>query len=197
MKLFIDEDLGFDIDKVSLIGEFCLYCADMLPIQNGFNVHVVSDRDSNNIATTAVYEVGNNTCKIYAKNRALVDICRSIAHEMTHMMQDETGLLVGHIQDAGGFHEDQANARAGELLKLYAKSSPDRKRIYEGYKKSLPFVYNRLTAKGYMYLDEYYSLKFPGAKIATDEFFAKKKEKPFKHFTYSEDFQRWAVIKDE
>jgi len=69
--------------------------------------------------------------------------------------------------------------------------------LYEGYKKSLPFVYNRLTAKGYMYLDEYYSLKFPGAKIATDEFFAKKKEKPFKHFTYSEDFQRWAVIKDE
>ena len=131
MKLFIDEDLDLDIDKVSLIGEFCLYCADMLPIQNGFNVHVVSDRDSNNIATTAVYEVGNNTCKIYAKNRALVDICRSIAHEMTHMMQDETGLLVGHIQDAGGFHEDQANARAGELIKRFAKSKDGRRAIYE------------------------------------------------------------------
>jgi len=61
---------------------------------------------------------------------------RSIAHEMTHMMQDQTGLLVGHIQDAGGFHEDQANARAGELLKLFAKSSDDRKRIYESIKKS-------------------------------------------------------------
>ena len=131
MKLFIDEDLDLDINKVSLIGEFCLYCADMLPIQNSFNVHVVSDRDSNNIATTAVYEVGNNTCKIYAKNRALVDICRSIAHEMTHMMQDETGLLVGHIQDAGGFHEDQANARAGELIKRFAKSKDGRKAIYE------------------------------------------------------------------
>ena len=123
MKLFIDEDLDLNIDKVSLIGEFCLYCADMLPIQNGFNVHVVSDRDSNNIATTAVYEVGNNTCKIYAKNRALVDICRSIAHEMTHMMQDETGLLVGHIQDAGGFH--------GELIKRFAKSKKERRAIYE------------------------------------------------------------------
>ena len=134
MKLFIDEDLDFDIDKVSLIGEFCLYCADMLPIQNGFNVHVVSDRGSNNITTTAVYEVGNNTCKIYAKNRALVDICRSIAHEMTHMMQDETGLLAGHIQDAGGFHEDQANARAGELIKRFAKSKKERRAIYESKK---------------------------------------------------------------
>ena len=137
MKLFIDEDLDFDIDKVSLIGEFCLYCADMLPIQNGFNVHVVSDRDSNNIATTAVYEVGNNTCKIYGKNRALVDICRSIAHEMTHMMQEEMGLITGKVRDAGGFHEDQANARAGELLKLFAKSLPNRSLIYESRKFKL------------------------------------------------------------
>ena len=131
MKLFIDEDLDFDIDKVSLIGEFCLYCADMLPIQNSFTVHVVSDRDSNNIATTAAYEVGNNTCKIYGKNRALVDICRSIAHEMTHMMQDQAGLITGPIRDAGGFHEDQANSRAGELLKKFVKSKKGREIIYE------------------------------------------------------------------
>jgi hypothetical protein len=135
MKLFIDEDLGLDINKVSLIGEFCLYCADMLPIQNGFTIHVVSDRASNNIATTAAYEVGNNTCKIYGKNRALVDICRSIAHEMTHMMQDQIGILKGPIRDAGGFHEDQANAKAGELIKLFAKSKEGRKRIYESLKK--------------------------------------------------------------
>ena len=35
------------------------------------------------------------------------------------------------IRDAGGFHEDQANAKAGELIKLFAKSSPERKMIYE------------------------------------------------------------------
>ena len=46
-------------------------------------------------------------------------------------MQDEGGMLVGDIQDAGGSIEDEANARAGELIKLYAKSHPKRKRIYE------------------------------------------------------------------
>ena len=60
---------------------------------------------------------------------------RSVAHEMTHMMQDEQGLITGPIQDAGGFHEDQANAKAGELIKLFAKSDPRRKAIYEGIKK--------------------------------------------------------------
>jgi hypothetical protein len=47
------------------------------------------------------------------------------------MMQDELGLLEGgNIRDAGGFHEDQANARAGEIIKRFAKSKPYRKMIY-------------------------------------------------------------------
>jgi hypothetical protein len=75
--------------------------------------------------------MGENKCIIYAKNRAFVDVLRSIAHEMTHMMQDELGLLEGgNIRDAGGFHEDQANARAGEIIKRFAKSKPYRKMIY-------------------------------------------------------------------
>ena len=130
-KLFIDKKLNMSKDHVRLVGEFCNYCAEKLPIVDNFNVYIVSDRKPSNISTTALYEIGNNTCKIYGKNRALVDVLRSIAHEMTHMMQDEQGLLIGHIQDAGGFHEDQANARAGELIKRFAKSKNHRKKIYE------------------------------------------------------------------
>jgi len=130
MKLYIDKNLYLDSNKVNLIGEFCAFCADQLPITGNFEIYITSDRKSHGITTTAAYEVKNNVCRVYGKNRALVDICRSIAHEMTHMMQDETGLLTGHIQDAGGFHEDQANARAGEIIKRFAKSKPYRKMIY-------------------------------------------------------------------
>ena len=49
-------------------------------------------------------------------------------------MQDQIGILQGPIRDAGGFHEDQANSKAGELIKLFAKSKPDRKAIYESKK---------------------------------------------------------------
>jgi len=132
MKLYIDKNLYLDSNKVNLIGEFCAFCADQLPITGNFEIYITSDRKSHGITTTAAYEVKNNVCRVYGKNRALVDICRSIAHEMTHMMQDETGLLTGHIQDAGGFHEDQANAKAGELIKRFAKSKEGRRAIYEG-----------------------------------------------------------------
>lgn len=131
MKLMLDKNLNLNSEKRRLISDFCIYCAQQLPIENLFEVYVVSNRKPYGIGTTAVYNVGKNQCYIYGKNRSLVDVLRSIAHEMTHMMQDETGLLVGDIKDAGGFHEDQANARAGELIKLFAKSKPGRKAIYE------------------------------------------------------------------
>ena len=130
-KLFVDKNLNIDENKIILIAEFCAYCADNLPIEGDYEIYVVADRDPHDITTTAAYHVGANICKIYGKNRALVDILRSIAHEMTHMMQDEQGLIKGHIQDAGGFHEDQANAKAGELIKRFAKSKEGRRAIYE------------------------------------------------------------------
>ncbi len=67
--------------------------------------------------------------------------------------------------------------------------------FYEGYKVLLPYVYKNLSKKGYIFLDEYYSLKFPGAKIATDNFCKKFKIKPKKHFTRSGEFERYYLTK--
>jgi len=131
MKLFVSKNLNLTPEKTRLAGEFILFCADFLPIENPFKIYLVSDRENHGISTTALYEVGNNCCKIYAKNRSLADVLRSVAHEMTHMMQDEMGLIKGPIRDAGGFHEDQANAKAGEIIKLFAKSKKGRRAIYE------------------------------------------------------------------
>jgi hypothetical protein len=135
MKLFLDKNLDVKKEHVNMIAEFCNYCADMLPIEGDFKIYVVSERAPYGISTTAAYILNENTCYIYGKNRATPDIMRSIAHEMTHMMQDQTGLIRGPIRDAGGFHEDQANARAGELIKKFVKGKPERKAIYEARKR--------------------------------------------------------------
>ena len=131
MKLHIDTGLNYNPEQMKLAGECILFCADSLPIEGDFEVHLVNSREPHGISTTALYEIGNNCCRVYCKNRALADVLRSVAHEMTHMMQDQIGILTGNIRDAGGFHEDQANSKAGELIKLFAKSKPGRKMIYE------------------------------------------------------------------
>ena len=131
MKLYVSKDLDLDANKINILSEFCLFCAKQLPIEGEFSIHAVSDRKPHGIITTAAYLVGENSCYVYSKNRALPDVMRSIAHEMTHMMQDQIGLLGVPIRDAGGFHEDQANARAGELLKKFVSGNKERKVIYE------------------------------------------------------------------
>ena len=130
-KLYISNKTNMTPEKTILMGEFINFCADSLPIKGEFKVYVIDNRERHGITTTAAYHRGENLIKIYGKERALVDILRSIAHEMTHLMQDENNALVGVIQDAGGPIEDEANAKAGELIKLFAKSNPERRKIYE------------------------------------------------------------------
>lgn len=67
--------------------------------------------------------------------------------------------------------------------------------LYSSYEVALPFIWERMTLGGYIYLDEYYSLKFPGARIATDNFFVDKIDKPLKHKQEVGDFERWYVRK--
>ncbi len=139
-KLFISDGLGLNPEQVVLMGDFCNFCADHFPITGGFKVFVVDDRELHDIPTTAAYHRGRNIIKVYGKNRALVDILRSIAHELTHLKQDERGELIGIIQDAGGSIEDEANAKAGEIIKLYAKSDPERRKIYESATRDFMLV---------------------------------------------------------
>jgi len=130
-KLYISKSLELDPKKIELASRFCIFCAKELGIQGPLEVHIVGNRDQYGIKTTAAYEVGKGKLYVYGKNRALVDILRSIAHEMTHMMQDEQGLIDGPVQDIGGFHEDQANSKAGEIIKLYRKNKKNGDEIYE------------------------------------------------------------------
>lgn len=67
--------------------------------------------------------------------------------------------------------------------------------LYDGYKITLPYVYKNLSKRGYIYLDEYYSLKFPGAKIATDAFCKKIKILPKKHKVRKGEFDRYYLTK--
>ncbi len=67
--------------------------------------------------------------------------------------------------------------------------------LYASYKICLPYIWPRLTRGGYLYLDEYYSLKFPGARIACDEFFANIMDKPQRHANDQGHFERWYVRK--
>ena len=65
--------------------------------------------------------------KVLSKNRAIPDIIRSIAHEMVHHQQNDRGDLEGKPEEGeeGSPWEDEANAKAGTLIRKFGKENPE------------------------------------------------------------------------
>jgi len=112
-------------DKKEILDKFVLFVKNELELDSVPTIKVQNNRDG--LKTTANYDYTkeNKIIKVCAKNRALVDVCRSIAHEMVHHKQFEQGRLKVQPPDIGGDIEDEANAKAGQFIKMYAKKDPN------------------------------------------------------------------------
>ena len=67
--------------------------------------------------------------------------------------------------------------------------------LYDSYKVVLENIYSKIVKNGYLHLDEYYSIKFPGCKIAVDEFCKKKNIKVKRNKNYDWEFERYYIQK--
>ena len=114
--------MGFiDENKKELLKEFVLFVKQELGLKETPTVKVLNGRGD--LKTTAHYDYSNpeKIIKVNGKNRHLVDVMRSIAHEMVHHKQFEDGRLEVRPPDIGGEIEDEANAKAGQFIKLFSK----------------------------------------------------------------------------
>jgi hypothetical protein len=115
-------------EKKEILDKFVLFVKEQLELKTVPTIKIQNHRDG--LKTTANYDYTkeNKIIKVCAKNRALVDVCRSIAHEMVHHKQFEQGRLKTQPPDIGGEIEDEANAKSGQFIKMYSKKDPN---IYE------------------------------------------------------------------
>jgi hypothetical protein len=111
-------------EQLKLMEEFINFTCkelniDPVPVNLQFN--------HDGLVTTAAY--GDKKVYVYAKDRAIVDIMRSIAHELTHLKQDLEGRLnpKNHEKNnaAGSDIENEANYRAGEIIRKFGKIHPE------------------------------------------------------------------------
>jgi len=112
-------------EKKEILDKFVLFVKEQLELKTVPTIKIQNHRDG--LKTTANYDYTkeNKIIKVCAKNRALVDVCRSIAHEMVHHKQYEQGRLKVQPPDIGGEIEDEANAKAGQYIKMYSKKDPN------------------------------------------------------------------------
>jgi hypothetical protein len=129
--LEIEDGLEFPEDKFETAKDFIEFCCKELDLTGDFKCVLCHDRDKHGVVTTAYYRDKDKLVCVYAKNRMLGDIMRSVAHEMVHKKQYEDDRIVKPVQDIGGEIEDEANAVAGQLVKKYIKTQDRGKKLFE------------------------------------------------------------------
>lgn len=110
-------------EKIEVIRTFIAYAKNKLDIKGRVFVALRAGRDQY-IRSTAAYSPAEDKNYIRCNGRALVDILRSIAHELVHNKQREDGEIDmdNPPADIGGHIEDSANALAGVFIKDFAQN---------------------------------------------------------------------------
>lgn len=75
----------------------------------------------------AAYSPSSKEVIVMTKNRHPMDVFRSVAHELVHHKQNEDGRLGKDVAKEGATGSDienEANSRAGELMRWYGKANP-------------------------------------------------------------------------
>lgn len=107
------------------VADFVNFAKQYLGITDGIQVLLAYVRTPD-LVTTAYYNM-NGFIKIYAKDRAIIDVCRSIAHELVHHKQNIEKRLLNAVKDGedGSPIENEANAVAGVIIRKYGKLHPE------------------------------------------------------------------------
>lgn len=124
VSVYKKNDLQTDERYLEHIVNFIKFTSKLLKLDDDFNIYLIG-KGADSDTTTGGYRKDNNTITCLYQDRALIDILRSIAHEIEHQRQNRFNLIGDNPQNIGGFLENDANIIAGILIKLYVRFIDD------------------------------------------------------------------------
>ena len=120
-------DESADPDQLKkILHRFYRSCVDKLQLKNPPQLRLETTPDwSRENGSFGQYESETNTLILATSGRHVLDILRTMAHEMTHRQQDEREPLPIDAGETGSPWEDQANAMAGRIMRDWAEEQPE------------------------------------------------------------------------
>ena len=99
-------------------------CQEELDLEELPPINIIDDQSAitaNNRHSFGVFD--GKSINVISKNRHLLDVCRTLAHELTHWKQK----LEGQELDGndGSETENQANATAGVIMRKFGEKYPE------------------------------------------------------------------------
>lgn len=121
-KEFIKEDSNELGDEVS---KFVAWASKKLQIKDSPKIQLSFDTSTAQKGRhTGRHIQGSDTLWVYAKNRNLVDILRTVFHELVHWRQGELNMIELGDSYPGSAIESMADMLAGKYIKIYGKQNP-------------------------------------------------------------------------
>lgn len=113
---------------IDVIKDFLKFVQSKLNISNFpiINLHKIKQEGM----TTGSYDIEENSIHCLIGHRLIVDILRTLAHELSHRSQHETGMLetelskIDPLDEMGDLHtpyENEAYEKAGNIVKEFCR----------------------------------------------------------------------------
>jgi predicted nucleotidyltransferase len=133
IKKYLKEGINFnDLTKEKIIKDFIIKCKKDLGINKLPKITIINDKNwVKNNKSFGSYNPVNKSIMVYFGDRNLADFLRTLSHELTHHWQNENNRIKELSGETGSDIENEANAKAGILLRNYGKEN---KMIYENKK---------------------------------------------------------------
>jgi len=123
------------------VRDFVRFCVAKLNIENDPAIRFKRDPAwSERNRTFGSYNHDTNELIVSLANRHVMDILRTVAHELTHQRQGEVADMPADAGETGSKWENEANAKAGVLMREYGQAHPElfaESPVEEGWKQNV------------------------------------------------------------
>jgi hypothetical protein len=122
--MFLNET---DDEHEQTVNDFIAHAAKRLGITKMPTIELHSDPEwSEREHSFGRYTPETHTLEVNLANRHIMDILRTVAHELVHCRQHELSPLPNEAGATGSRWENEAHAKAGVLMRDYADANPDK-----------------------------------------------------------------------
>lgn len=118
------DEASNEIDIEDEVNKFAEWASNILNIQNPVKIELSMDtEEAQTNHHTGGHVMGSDTVWVYANNRNLVDMLRTVFHELVHVRQGELNMIDAGDSYPGSPIEAMADMLAGKYIKIYGEKN--------------------------------------------------------------------------
>lgn len=120
----LDETDSAELDIQQEVEKFVDWASEKLHLKTKPQIELSFDtEEAQNNHHTGSHRDGDDSVWVYAKNRNLVDILRTVFHELVHVRQGELNMIKPGASYPGSPIEAMADMLAGKYIKIYGEAN--------------------------------------------------------------------------